>query len=104
MKEGIFFGVDRFSLRLLDRKDGQPGRFSLVVPAKIKKTSVGRHLIKRKMTAAIEKNLADVKKGIAGIIFAKKDVSASSYTSYTEIETEILELFKKAKILNGGQF
>ena len=96
MKEGVFLHTPSFYLRVQDRRDNSPSRFSFVVPAKVKKTSVGRHLIKRKMTSAVEKVLLDIKPGLSVIIFAKKDVFTHTFS---EIEKEVLELLKKAKIL-----
>ena len=101
MKEGVFFHADNFYLRFLDRKDNLPSVFSFVVPAKVKKTSVGRHLIKRKMTAVVEKALANIVSGFSVVVFAKKDVSV---LPYGEIKKEILALLVKAKILNKGSF
>ena len=97
MKEGVFFHATNFYLRLLDRNDGLPTLFAFVVPNKVKKTSVGRHLIKRKMSAVVEKLLITTKPGFLAILLAKKDVST---LPYKEIEKEIIELLKKAKILN----
>ena len=95
MKEGIFLHGINFYLRFIDRKDSLPSLFSFVVPNKVKKTSVGRHLIKRKMTAVVEKLLTTLKPGFSVIIFAKKDVSK---VSFGETEKEIIELLRKAKI------
>ena len=97
MKDGVFLHAPNLYLRFLDRKDESPSLFGFVVPNKVKKTSVGRHLIKRKMSAVVEKALSDIKSGLSVIIFCKKDVST---LSYTEIEKEILELLMKAKILS----
>jgi len=97
MKEGVFVHGDNFYLRFLLKNDQSPTLFSFVVPNKVKKTSVGRHLIKRKMTAVVEKALSDIKNGWSVIIFTKKDISK---LSFNEIEKDIWELLKKAKILS----
>ena len=89
MKKGSFSHGKNFYLVYLNRKDDKGSLFSFVVPAKIKKTAVGRHLIKRKMTAVVEKGLFKAKPGFSVIIFAKKDVSALPYSA---IEKELLEL------------
>ena len=96
LKAGVFVHSLNFYLRLLDRKDQKPSLFSFVVPNKVIKTSVGRHLLKRKMSASVEKLLTTLKPGFLGIFLAKKDVSA---LPYGEIEKEIKELVKKAKLL-----
>jgi ribonuclease P protein component len=93
MKEGAFVHGTDFYLRFIDRKDSLPSLFSFVVPNKVIKTSVGRHLLKRKMSAVVEKLLITLKPGISAIIFAKKDVSK---VPYGEVEKEITELLKKA--------
>lgn len=99
MKEGTFWHADNFYLRLFDRKDGLPSLFAFVVPIKVKKTSVGRHLIKRKMTAVVERISADVKPGFSVILFVKKVPSSPIYKN---LEEEILSLLFKTKILNQG--
>lgn len=105
MKEGVFVHADNFYLRFLDRKDTLPTIFSFVVPNKVQKTSVGRHLVKRRMTAVVEKVILDAKPGFSVIIFArpngvssgraKKDISK---VPFEEVEKEIIELLKKARI------
>ena len=101
MKEGVFMHADNFYLRILNRKDSSPSLFGFVVPAKVEKTSAGRHLLKRKMTAAVENIISDICLGFSGIFFVKKGVS---HLSYTEIEKEIVSLLIKAKILNKTRF
>ena len=95
MKEGVFLHGNNFYMRLLNRNDTLSPLFSFVVPNKVKKTSVGRHLIKRRLSAVVEKLLITLKPGISAIIFAKKDVSKAPFG---EIKKEITELLKKAKI------
>jgi ribonuclease P protein component len=89
MKKGRFLHGENLYIVSLDRKDALPSRFSFVVPAKVKKTSVGRHLIKRRLTAVVEKALTQIKPGFSAILYAKKDISAFSYQ---KTEKEILEL------------
>jgi ribonuclease P protein component len=97
MKEGVFVHGTNFYLKLLDRKDNSPSLFSFVVPNKVKRTSVGRHLIKRKITAVVENLLTTLKSGYSVIFFTKKDVSA---LPYSDIEREMVELLKKARIIS----
>lgn len=96
MKEGVFVHGDNFYLKILDRKEESPSLFAFVVPVKVIKTSVGRHLLKRKMTAVVENLLITFKSGYSCIVFAKKDVSALPYSA---IDIEITNLLKKAKLL-----
>ena len=92
MKEGVFLHGTNFCLRFLDRKDSLPSLFSFVVPNKVKKTAVGRHLIKRRLSVVVENLLTTIKPGFFVIIFAKKDVSRMPYS---ELEKEITELLKR---------
>jgi len=97
MKDGVFLHAPNLYLRFLDKKDNSPSLFGFVVPNKVKKTSVGRHLIKRKLTAMIEKVLIGAKPGPSCLFFVKKDITL---LSNQEIEKEIIDLLKKAKILS----
>jgi len=97
VKGGVFFHVDNFYLVLLDKKDNSPSCFSFIVSNKVKKTSVGRHLLKRRISRVVEKKLPNLKNGLSGLIYAKK---GASILLYSEIESEILKLLKKANLLN----
>ena len=97
MKEGVFVHSDNLYIRFIDRKDNQTSLFSFIVPIRTKKTSVGRHLIKRRVSSVVEKALQDIKPGFSSLIFVKKDISP---TPYFKIEEEVLELLKKTKILS----
>jgi ribonuclease P protein component len=92
MKDGVFVHSPNLYLRFLDRKDGLPATFGFVVPNKVKKTSVGRHLIKRRMSAVVEKLLITIKPGVSAIFFVKKDVLKKTYG---EMEIEIKQLLKE---------
>ena len=86
-----------FYLKYLDRKDKNPTLFSFVVSSKVRKTSVGRHLLKRKMSAAVETVINEVKPGLFVIFFAKKALSSPPYS---EIKKEISALLIKVGALN----
>jgi len=96
IKDGLFLCSENYNLRFLDKKDNSPTLFAFVVPVKVKKTSVGRHLIKRKLISVVEKQLNNIKTSFYCILFVKKDVSLQPYE---KIQKEITDLFKKAKIL-----
>lgn len=98
MKEGVFLPAKNFYMRFLDRKDDQISQFSFIVPSKVEKTSVGRHLIKRKMTNIIEQVLPSVKPGFSCLLYAK---SSAPLLSYEEIKKEILNLLEKEGVLNA---
>lgn len=60
IEDTIKFGVtisENFLYAKISRKDGEKPGFAIVVSKKIEKTSVGRHRMKRKISAAIEENL-----------------------------------------------
>lgn len=98
MKEGVFVHETNLYLRYLAPAPLELHRasiFSFVVPNKVKKTSVGRHLIKRRLTAAVEKLLITLKPGLSAVIFAKKDISK---LPFAEVEKEVMELLRKAKM------
>ena len=96
MKEGVFMHAEHFYLKFLDRKDNKPSLFAFVVPVKVQKTSVGRHFIKRKMSAVVEKEIALIKAGFSGIFFAKKDIFT---VPYSDIKEEINKILMESKIL-----
>jgi ribonuclease P protein component len=74
MKKGLFLHGVNFYFKVLERKDDKPSLFSFVVPAKIVKTSVKRHLIKRKMSAVIEGVIKNIKPGYSVLVFLKKNI------------------------------
>jgi len=96
MKNGQFFHGENLYLRLLMKKEQKSPTFSFIIPNKVKKTSVGRHLIKRRISAVVEKALSNIKTDSSGLVFVKKDVSR---LPYSEITKEVVVLLKKAKIL-----
>lgn len=88
---------ENYSYAKVSRKDPEKAGFAIVVSKKIEKTSVGRHLIKRKISAAIEASLPkmspDFKRTV--VFFPKK---TEKLISYQEIKKEI------EKILTGLKF
>ncbi len=72
----------------------KPG-FAIVISKKIEKTSVGRHALKRKISASIEKNLLKIKPAQNKVIvfFPKKN---EKKISYSEIENDVSEILKKS--------
>ncbi len=70
----------------VSRKDPEKTGFAIVISKKVEKTSAGRHLIKRRISDVIEKNLdkikPDLKKTI--VIFAKKQDKIPSYKTIKE--------------------
>ncbi|MEI6190908.1 MAG: ribonuclease P protein component [bacterium] len=104
MKDGVFLHAPNLYLRFLcptslelHGANLQASRFGFVVPNKVKKTSVGRHLIKRSLTSIVEKVLPEIRNGFSCLFFVKKDITL---ISNQEIEKETIDLLKKAKILS----
>ena len=75
-------------------KDPENTGFAIVISKKVEKTSVGRHLIKRRISDVIEKNLnkikPDFKKTV--VIFAKK---TDKIPSYAEIKKDLESILIK---------
>jgi ribonuclease P protein component len=82
----------------ISRSEGKKAGFAIVVSKKTEKTSVGRHLIKRRISGFLEKNLpkidADFKKTA---VFFMKDVKSPLF--YKQAEKDIKNILEK-----GGFF
>jgi ribonuclease P protein component len=70
-----------------------PSRFAVVISGSLIKKAVLRNKTKRRVKAVIFKHLGDLKDGFAVVVYPKKILS------FKEAEEELLNLFKKAKIL-----
>lgn len=75
----------------------KPG-FAIVISKKIEKTSVGRHLIKRRISAVLEDNILrinpDFKK--TAVFFPKK---ADKPLTYSMIKKDVEEILKRIKAI-----
>jgi len=80
----------------ISRTDTEKAGFAIVVSKKTEKTSVGRHALKRKVSAAIEANIKKMgpnfKKTI--VFFPKK---TERPVPYAEIKKEVEEVLKKSR-------
>ncbi len=80
----------------ISRKDSEKPGFAIVVSKKIEKTSVGRHEIKRSISAVIESNLykisPDFKKTV--VFFPKK---VDKPLPYSSIKKDVEDVLKKIK-------
>ncbi len=92
-KTGIsVFG--KFLYAKISRKDTEKPGFAIVVSKKIEKTSVGRHLIKRKISSYIEKNLYKINPNFKKtIVFFIKKIEKPLI--YKEVEKDVEFVFKK---------
>lgn len=73
-------------------------RFGVIVSNKVSKKATERNKIRRRISEIIRQNLGLLKKGLDVIIIAKIQILDKKYE---DIESEILKLFKKQKILTG---
>ncbi len=89
------FSSNGFSLRVV-QFDFEPGRFGIVVPSSVSKKATDRNKIKRRIRAVVLKYIREFKGKYAAIVYAKKEALDLSFKN-TEID--LLELFRKGKIL-----
>lgn len=71
-------------------------RFGIIVSNKISKKAVVRNRIKRQVREIISLNLEDIKKGFDIVIITRIGIVEKKYQ---EIEKDILNIFKKTKLL-----
>jgi ribonuclease P protein component len=96
MRSNLVFYGKNINLKVFDRKDEKPTKFSFVVSSKIQKSAVKRHIIKRRLSSVIENRVNSYKKGMSLVFLATKDLSEAPYG---DISTEIEELSIKTKTL-----
>jgi ribonuclease P protein component len=81
----------------VSRRDVEKAGFAIVISKKNEKTSVGRHLIKRKISSYIEENLnkinSNFKKTI--VFFIKK---IGDKIDYKEVKKDVQNILKKTEI------
>jgi len=99
IEEAIKSGVtisELFLYAKVSRKDGNMAGFAIVVSKKIEKTSVGRHRIKRKISAALEANIAkmDPRFKRTVVFFPKK---TEKPVPYENIRKDLQEILKKSR-------
>jgi ribonuclease P protein component len=91
IKTGFMINTDILYAKV-SRKDDEKVGFAIVISKKVEKTSVGRHLIKRRISEAVERNLskikADFKKTV--VFFAKKQEKVPKYADIKRGVEEIL--------------
>jgi len=80
----------------VSRKDGDMPGFAIVVSKKIEKTSVGRHRIKRKISGALEANMAKMSPSFKRTIvfFPKK---TEKPVLYENVRKDLEEILKKSR-------
>lgn len=95
IKERKSFHSSFFSFKFILIKSSI-NKFSVVVSIKEEKKAVKRNFVKRRARYVLEKKLEDIKMGIAGILFIKKEARDVEFKKF---ENEILKILMKAKIL-----
>ena len=71
-------------------------RFGVVVGLKVSKRAVERNLIKRRIREILRKMMKDVKSGYDVMLMANQ---TSLKTEFKELERQLVECFRKAKLL-----
>ncbi len=98
IEETIKTGVSIFGKFLyakISKKDQKKMGFAIVVSKKDEKTSVGRHLIKRKTSSYIEENLLKISpKFNKTIVFLMKKTKEPR--DYKEIKKDVLFILEKS--------
>jgi ribonuclease P protein component len=96
IEEVIKTGVNMFGNFInakISRKNTEKLGFSIVVPKKVEKTSVGRHRIKRKISSYIEQNIKQVPNDTKKVVvFLVKKVEKS--LDYEDIRKNIEKILK----------
>jgi ribonuclease P protein component len=96
IKSGINIPDNNFYAKV-SRENGKKLGFAIIVSKKTEKTSVGRHLIKRKISAALEASIPKIRPDFnkTVVLFAKKP---EKRISFKETKNELVEILKKAKV------
>lgn len=95
--KGVVFHNQSLYLKLVNQIDLKSNQFAVIIPKKVKKTAVGRNLLKRRIFAVIQNNLKNIKNSFQYYFYIKKDLSSLSFSDLTN---EVLDLLGKAKVLN----
>lgn len=93
-RTGKRFFTDYLTVYLKISRDHS--KFACVISKKAGKKAVARNKLRRRSYSIIRRYLPDLKEGGAIILVFKK---GATELSYLELEKNILEIFKKAKLL-----
>ena len=94
MKKGKVAHSPLFVMRYLH--SGAGTQASAVVPQKIVRTSVGRHVLRRKIYESLHPLMADLVSGTHMIVFAKETAISKEVP---DMQAELKNLFVKAGLL-----
>ena len=95
-KKGRFLSSLYLSLRFFRENSLQSSKFSFTVPKSVSKKAITRNLLKRRGYSAVKK-LKNINNSYVLIFSFKK---GGEKASFSELETEIENLLKKAKIID----
>lgn len=95
--EGKSYYSNFIGLKLINNKLDF-NRFAIIISRKVSKKAVERNKIKRRIEEIIRLNFFNFKKSFDVIIITKKDILS---LSYSEIEGNLMDLFKKAGFLKS---
>lgn len=95
LKKGKNINSRGISLKYLSFSS-QASAFAVVVSTKTVRKAVLRNKLKRRGRAVVVKLLPIIKEGFLVLLFFKKE---SAEMTFSELKTEIANLFKKAKII-----
>ena len=101
LKQNKVFSSPNFNLRLHNRFEAEPGfnkqtRLAVIIPNKITPLSTGRHLLKRRIHAVLEKVWPATKNNLDIIVQIKENASK---LDFSDLDKEIIDLLRTAKVL-----
>lgn len=80
-QNGQFISSRNLSLSRLDRQDGEPSRFGIIVSKKISMRAHVRNRIKRILRVIIRSNLTEIKPGQDFVIIVKPSIIHASHAT-----------------------
>jgi len=84
--EGKYQSSNNLSVSFLNRRDGGPARFGIIVSKKISTKAHERNKVKRNLREIVRKNLGRAKSGFDFVVIAKPSIiRASSDTITSEL-------------------
>ena len=101
LKQNNVFSSPNFNLRLHYRSLAEPNfnkqaRLAVIIPNKITPLSTGRHLIKRRIHAVLEKVWSVTGNNLDVIVQIKENASK---LNFSDLDKEIVDLLRTAKVL-----
>lgn len=99
LKKSIFFQEPGLSLRVSPQVDKTlPSLFSVVASAKVSPKAVERNFLKRRVRAALQKQLDKIKTGYYLVFYINSNDLAR--LDFLKLKEKVFILIKKAKLFN----